>query len=129
MYATYSNLVTPGNVVTQAEYKMRFAGNHHSSLFYGRTLNIDVYLKITSPYSKGILIYDAYKMELEQGRKLYTHLDRQVSWGDDLQRCEDISKQHIRQLLVLLNLSVNITDIELDMIQKFVSSKTSPYIR
>jgi hypothetical protein len=80
-------------------------------------------------YSKGSDFYDAYKMELEQGRKLYTHLDRQVSWGDDLQRCEDISKQHIRQLLALLNLSVNITDIELDMIQKFVSSKTSPYIR
>lgn len=78
---------------------------------------------------KGSDFYDAYKMELEQGRKLYTHLDRQVSWGDDLQRCEDISKQHIRQLLALLNLSVNITDIELDMIQKFVSSKTSPYIR
>ena len=64
------------------------------------------------------------------GRKLYTHLDRQVSWGDDLQRCEDISKQHIRQLLALLNLSVNITDIELDMIQKFASvPRPSPYMR
>ena len=67
--------------------------------------------------------------ELEQGRELYTHLDRQVNWGDDLKRCEDIGKQHIRQLLALLNLTVNITDIELDQIQKFVSSKTSPYIR
>ena len=26
-------------------------------------------------YSKGSDFYDAYKMELEQGRKLYTHLD------------------------------------------------------
>ena len=153
MYATYSNLVTPGNVVTQANVKCDLLATIIAAYFYGRTLNIDVYLKNhfsifkrefsdnmvlvtredrTKPgvvYSKGSDFYDAYKMELEQGRKLYTHLDRQVSWGDDLQRCEDISKQHIRQLLALLNLSVNITDIELDMIQKFVSSKTSPYIR
>ena len=33
MYATYSNLVTPGNVVTQANVKCDF-GNHHSSLFF-----------------------------------------------------------------------------------------------
>ena len=80
-------------------------------------------------YSKGSDFYDAYKMELEQGRKLYTHLNSPVSWGDDLECCEDISKQHIRQLFALLNLSVNITDIELGLIQKFVSSKTSPYIK
>ena len=140
MYATYSNLVTPGNVVTQANVKCDLLATIIAAYFYGRTLNIDVYLKNhfsifkrefsdNMVYSKGSDFYDAYKMELEQGRKLYTHLDRQVSWGDDLQRCEDISKQHIRQLLALLNLSVNITDIELDMIQKFVSSKTSPYIR
>ena len=34
MYATYSNLVTPGNVSYPSECKMRFAGNHHSSLFF-----------------------------------------------------------------------------------------------
>lgn len=153
IYAAYINLVTPGNMVTQTNVKCDLLATIVAAYFYGRTLNIDVYLKNhfsifkrefsdnmvlvtredrTKPgvvYSKGSDFYNAYKMELEQGRKLYTHLDRQVSWGDDLKRCEDIGKQHIRQLLALLKLSVNITDIELDMIQKFVSSKTSPYIR
>ena len=45
MYATYSNLVTPGNVVTQANVKCDLLATIIAAYFYGRTLNIDVYLK------------------------------------------------------------------------------------
>ncbi|WP_455669391.1 hypothetical protein [Phocaeicola sp.] len=153
MYAAYSNLVTSGGAVTQAEVKCDLLATIVAACFYGRILNIDIYLKNhfsifkrefsdnmvlvtredrTKPaivYSKGSDFYDAYKMELEQGRKLYTHLDSPIGWGNDLKTCEDIDGEHIRQLLTLLNLSVSITDAELQLIRKFVTTRTSPYIK
>lgn len=153
MYADYSNLVNPNNRVTQTDVKCDLLATIVAAYFYKKNLDIDLYLKShfsifkrefsdnmvlitredrTKPgmvYSKDSDFYGAYKMELEQGRGLYTQLDGSVNWGMELVSCKKITIRHIEQLLELLKWGGIATGNELQKVQQFVKNKTTPYAK